>query len=117
MVDDFAVDDGFEDDCFEDGRGVNGVEVAVYVNEVSVVAGEEEAFFFLFEFGVGGALSVSGEGLAAGQDFFGVEAFGAGFIFAGDGGVEAAEWSDGLDGVISAEGDGDSCVEEAFPIV
>ena len=47
--------------------------------------------------------------------FPGLVGFGAGFVLAGDGGVEAAEGRDGLDRIVGAEGEGDAVVEEGVP--
>ncbi len=87
-------------------------DVAVEDDEVGEVAGFEAALCFFAELGEGGALGVGVDGFVEGEFFLGLEGLGAGFVLAGDGGVEAAEGVDGLDGVVGAEGEGDVVVEE-----
>ena len=101
----------------EDGRGGDFVEIAIDEDEVGVVAGDEFAFALLCEFGVGGALRVGVERLAAGEFVFGIVSFGSGFVHAGDGGIESAKWRDGLDGIVGAKGERDAGIEEGFPRV
>ena len=93
------------------------VEVAVDEDEVRVVAGDELAFVLLGKFGVGGALRVGVERLAAGELVLRKVGFGAGFVHARDGGVEAAKGRDGLDGIVGAEGERHAGVEECLPCV
>jgi len=60
-------------------------------------------------------LRVGVEGFVEGDFFLGLVGFGAGFVLAGDGGVQAAEGVDGFDGVVGAESENDIVVEEGAP--
>ncbi len=60
-----AGDPGLHHPGIEDGRGTKFVEVAVDDDEVGVVAGDQLALVLFGEFGVGGALRVGVESLAA----------------------------------------------------
>ncbi len=83
--------------------------------EVGEVAGLEAAFYFFAEFAEGGGLGVGVDRFVEGDFFLRLEGLGAGFVLAGDGGVEAAEGIDEFDGVVGAEGEDDVVVEEALP--
>jgi len=93
------------------GRGGVGVED----DEVGEVAGFEAAFDLVAELGEGGGLGVGEEGFVERDLFLGLVGLGAGFVLAGDGGVEATEGVDGFDGVVGTEGEGDVVVEEGPP--
>ena len=69
------------------------------------------------EFGIGRALRVGVERLAAGELVFREVGLGAGFVHAGDGGVESAKGRDGLDGIVGAKGERNAGVEEGLPCV
>src|SRR6266568_5852111 len=101
----------------ENCRRRNFVEVAVDKDEIGIVAGDEFAFVLLGELRIGRALRVGVKSLSAGKFVFGEVGFGSGFIFARDGGVEAAEGSDGFDGIVGPEGEGNASVEEGLPSV
>ena len=96
----------------EEFLGCGFGDVAVEDDEVGEVAGFEAAFWFFCELGEGGGLGVGVDGFVEGDLFLRLEGLGAGFVHAGDGGVEAAEGIDGLDGVVGAEGEDDVVVEE-----
>ena len=87
-------------------------DVAVEDDEVGEVAGLEAAFYFFAEFAEGGGLGVGVDRFVERDFFLRLEGLGAGFVLAGDGGVEAAEGIDELDGVVGAEGEDDVVVEE-----
>ena len=87
-------------------------DVAVEDDEVGEVAGLEAALYLFAELGEGGGLGVGVDRFVEGDLFLGLEGLGAGFVLAGDGGVEAAEGIDGFDGVVGAEGEDDVVVEE-----
>ncbi len=101
----------------ENGGGGHLEEIAIENDEIRVVAREELSFVLLGEFGVGGALRIGVEGLAAAELVVGEVFPGSEFVFAGDGGVEAAEGRDGFDGVVGAEGQRHAGVEEGLPSI
>ena len=111
-VDGFAVDYGAEDFGVEELLGGGGGDVAVEDDEVGEVAGFEAAFHFFAELGEGGGLGVGVDGFVERDLLLRLEGLGAGFVLAGDGGVEATEGVDELDGVVGAEGEGDVVVRE-----
>ena len=98
-------------------KALDFVEVAVDENEVGVVAGDELAFVLLGKLGVGRALRVGVERLAAGELVLGEIGLGAGFVHARDGGVESAKRRDGFDGVVGAKGERHACIEKGLPRV
>ncbi len=114
-VDGFSADDGAEDFGVEDFGGGGGEEVAVEDDEIGEEAGLEAADAGFAEFGEGGGLGVGVDGLPDGEALFGVEGLGAGFVLAGDGGIEASEGIDGFDRVVGAEGERDAVVEHGAP--
>ena len=114
-VDGSASEDGAEDLCVEDLERGGGEEVAVEDDEIGEEAGFEAAEAGFAERGEGRRLGVGVDGFLDGQALLGVEGLGAGFVLAGDGGVEAAEGVDGLDGVVGAEGEGDAVREHGTP--
>ncbi len=95
------------------GRGSGYV--AVEDDDVGEIAGFEAAFLVFAELCKGGGLGVGVDGLVEGDLFLRLEGHGAGFVLAGDGGVEAAEGIDGLHRVVGAEGEGYVVVEEGSP--
>src|ERR1700678_180555 len=113
--DGFAVDDGAEDFGVKELLRRCGGDVAVEDNEVGEIAGFESAFYVFAKFSVGGGLGVGVDGFVERDFFLGLEGLGAGFVLAGDGGVEAAEGIDELYRVVGAEGEDYVVVEEALP--
>src|SRR3979490_1245008 len=102
-VDGVAVDDGAEDFGVEELLGRGGGDVAVEDNEVGEVTGFEAALHFFSEFAEGGGLGVGVDRFVERDLFLRLEGLSAGFVLAGDGGVEAAEGIDEFDGVVGAE--------------
>ena len=90
-VDGVAADDGAEDMGVEEFAGGGVGDVAVEDDEVGEEAGFEAAFACFAELGEGGGLGVGVDGFVEGEFFLRLEGLGAGFVLAGDGGVEAAE--------------------------
>ena len=94
---------------------MDGSDVPVEHDEVGEEAWFEASFTVFPELSEGRGLGVGIDGFRKRDALLGVEAHGAGFILTGDGGVEAAEWIDGLNGIVGAEGQDDVVVEHAAP--
>src|SRR6201995_5451895 len=101
--------------CAEDVMRRDGGEIAIEHDEVSHHAGRQRSFVGLTEFCVSRALRVGVERLRDGQLLFRKVALGASFVLSCHGGVDAAEGSDGLDWIVSAEGERHTVIEEALP--
>ena len=95
----------------------DGGEIAIEHDEVGHPAGSERSFVGLAEFCVSRALGVRVERLRNRQLLFRKVALGAGFVFARDSSIDAAEGSDWLDGIVGAEGQRHAMIEEALPRV
>jgi len=78
--------------------------VAVEDYEVGEVVWFETALLVFSEFCKGRGLCVGVDGFVEGDFLLWLEGLGAGFVLAGDGGVETAEGIDGLHRVVCAEG-------------
>src|ERR1700758_3728472 len=103
--------------CAEDVMRRDGGEIAIEHDEVSHHAGRQCSFVGLTEFCVSRALRVGVERLRDGQLLLRKVALSAGFVLACDGSVDAAEGRDGLDRIVSAEGERHAVIEEALPCI
>src|SRR5947209_3294118 len=101
--------------CKGDGGRSDLEQVAVYENEISVIAGSELPLMMLVKLRVRRTLSVCIQSLSARELVFRIVSLRALLVHASYRGIKPAKRSNGLNGIVSAKRQRNSGVEKRLP--